>query len=56
MSGSQIIRNKETLLSEVINNVLPATSSIDILVGFFYFSGFRGIYKGLQDKKVRVLI
>jgi len=56
MSGSQIIRNTETLLSEVIKNILPATSDVDILVGFFYFSGFKWIYKWLQDKTVRVLI
>lgn len=56
MSGSQIIRNKESLLSEVINNILPSSQSVDILVGFFYFSWFKGIYKELKDKKVRILV
>ena len=56
MSTSQIIRNKESLLSEVINNILPSAQSVDILVGFFYFSGFKGIYRELKDKKVRILV
>ena len=46
----KIIRNKENLLSEIINDVLPATSNVDILVGFFYFSGFKWIYEKLKDK------
>lgn len=52
----KIIRNKENLLSEIINDILPATSNVDILVGFFYFSGFKWIYKELKNKKVRILV
>ncbi|MDD3646038.1 MAG: helicase-related protein [Candidatus Gracilibacteria bacterium] len=54
--SAQIIRNTDELLSEIIEKVLPATNKLDILVGFFYFSGFKGIYKELGDKKVRILI
>jgi len=54
--SSQIIRNTDTLLSEIIENILPATNSLDIIVGFFYFSWFQRIYKELKDKKIRVLV
>ena len=50
------ITNTDALLSEIITNILPATSNVDILVGFFYFSGFKWIYKELKDKKVRILV
>ncbi len=56
MSWSSVISNIDDLLSEVINNILPATSDVDILVGFFYFSGFKWLYKELKDKKVRILV
>ena len=56
MSSQKTITNTDVLLSEIITNILPATSKMDILVGFFYFSGFKGIYKELIDKKVRILV
>lgn len=54
--SSSVIRNTDELLSEIIEKVLPATSKLDILVWFFYFSWFQWIYKELWDKKVRILI
>lgn len=54
--SSQIIRNTDELLSEIIEKILPATSNLDILVWFFYFSWFKWIYKELKDKKVRILV
>lgn len=56
MSSQKVINNTDTLMSEIISNILPATSKLDILVGFFYFSWFQWIYKELWDKKVRILI
>jgi len=56
MSSQKTITNTDVLLSEIITNILPATSKMDVLVGFFYFSGFKGIYKELIDKKVRILV
>lgn len=56
MSSQKVINNTDTLMSEIISNILPATSKLDILVWFFYFSWFQWIYKELWDKKVRILI
>lgn len=56
MSSQKVITNTDTLLSEVISNIIPATLNLDILVGFFYFSWFKNIHKNLWDKKVRILI
>lgn len=54
--SNQLITNQEKLLSEVINDVLTSTKSLNILVGYFYFSGFKQIYKQVKDKQMRVLI
>ncbi len=56
MWNQKTITNTDILLSEIINKILPATSKVDILVGFFYFSGFKWLYKELKNKKVRILI
>ncbi len=53
---SSVITNKEQFLDEVINKILPSSSNVSFLVWFFYFSGFKQIYKNLKDKKVRLLI
>lgn len=50
------ITNDDKLLGEVINNFLPSSKSIDILVGYFFFSGFNILSNGLDNKKVRILI
>jgi len=54
--SNQFITNQEKLLSEVINNILPSTQKLNILVGYFYFSGFQEIYKNIADKEVKILI
>ena len=53
---ARLITNNETLLSEVINKFLPNTAALDILVGYFYFSGLEEIYKNLDDVKVKILV
>ena len=53
---NNFITNQDRLLSEVFNNILPSSSKLHFLVGFFYFSGFEQIYKNVQDKQMRVLV
>ena len=54
--SSSFITNKEQFLSDIINGILPKSESIDILVGYFYYSGYNLISEKLIDKKVRVLV
>lgn len=56
MSHTNFITNQKELLGQIINQYMDYTQSIDMLVGYFYFSGFKGIYEGLVDKKVRILV
>ncbi len=46
----QFITNQEWPLSDVINNILPNNGKLDFWVGYFYFSGFKEIYKNLSSK------
>ncbi|HOW03351.1 MAG TPA: TaqI-like C-terminal specificity domain-containing protein, partial [Caldisericia bacterium] len=50
------ITNQKLFLSEIINNILPLSESLKILVGYFYFSGFEQIYKAIEDKDVKILV
>lgn len=50
------ITNDNKLLGEVINNFLPSSKSVDILVGYFFFSGFNILANGLDNKHMRILI
>ncbi|KAF0127737.1 MAG: helicase domain protein [Elusimicrobia bacterium] len=52
----QFITNQERLLSDVINNILPSAARLYFLVGYFYFSGFKEIYKNLDGRHVRILV
>ena len=57
--STQFITNQEKLLSEVINNILPSTQNLYMLVGYFYFSGFEELYKTIDlspSKEVKILI
>ena len=47
----QFITNEDRLLTDVINNILPSAAKLDFLVGYFYFSGFKEIYKNLDGKQ-----
>ncbi|MEE1233788.1 MAG: phospholipase D-like domain-containing protein [Phocaeicola sp.] len=55
MSNS-FITNKEKFLSDIINGILPKTIAVDILVGYFYYSGYTQLSEKLQDKKIRILV
>ena len=56
MEQNSFITNQNKLLSEIINGVLPKSIAVDILVGYFYFSGYKLISENLQDKNVRILV
>lgn len=56
MNQNSFITNYDTLLDNIINNILPKSVSTDILVGYFYFSGYQELYKNLKDKQVRILV
>lgn len=43
------ITNQKELLKEIIQSILPVTRSFDVLVGYFFFSGFKDIDKQLKD-------
>ena len=54
--SNQFITNQERLLSDVMNNILPGTSRMYFLVGYFYFSGFKELYRNLDGKHLRILV
>lgn len=56
MAQSKLITNQANLLSEISKVILPHTVNLDILVGYFYFSGFQEIYKEVIEKDVRILV
>lgn len=43
-------------MANALKAFLPATENIDILVGYFYFSWFKEVYKEMADKKIRILV
>lgn len=54
--SSNFITNKEKFLSDIINGILPKTNIVDILVGYFYFSGYIQLSENLKDKQIRILV
>ena len=54
--SSNFITNQEKLLSDIINGILPKTCAVDILVGYFYYSGYAEISGQMSDKAVRILV
>ena len=52
-----ITNTKDSDLAKVIKGILPSkTKSLDILVGYFYFSGIKEIYQSVIDKPMRILV
>lgn len=49
-------RSSENSLSKIISGIMPKTSSLDTLVGYFYFSGIKEIYQEISNKQMRVLV
>ena len=54
--SSNFITNKEKFLSDIINGILPKTNAVDILVGYFYYSGYVQLSNNLKDKQIRILV
>ena len=50
------ITNKDRLLSDIITGILPKSDAVDILVGYFYFSGYIQLTDKLADKHLRILV
>jgi len=55
-SFKPFITNDEVKLSEFIKSISKEVENCYFLVGFFYFSGFKEIYKELIDKNIKVLV
>jgi len=53
---ANLITNQDKLLSEVMNNILPSSQRLYFLIGYFYMSGFKEIYKNVVDKEMKILI
>ena len=54
--GCNFITNKEKFLSDIINGILPKTDAVNILVGYFYYSGYVQLSDKLKDKNIRILV
>ncbi|MCL2556004.1 MAG: SNF2-related protein [Firmicutes bacterium] len=53
---ASIIDNKKKTMLEAFRNELKKTESVDIMTGYFYFSGFNELADELKDKKIRILV
>ena len=51
-----LIDNRSQTLDEALKNALPQSESVDILTGYFYFSGFSMLAEELRDKHIRILV
>ncbi|MCC7356242.1 MAG: hypothetical protein IT410_01330 [Candidatus Doudnabacteria bacterium] len=58
MTSTGIINNKgdNTLFANLIKNITPDTTSIDIEVGYFYLCGFELLSEHIKDIHVRILV
>ena len=52
----QFITNKDLILSDIINSILPKCDNAYFLVGYFYFSGFAELCDKLKDVNLKVLV
>jgi len=52
----EIIDNKNKKLSDVINNIMPSTKNLYFRTGYFFFSGYKEIYKNLGNKNLKILV
>jgi superfamily II DNA/RNA helicase/HKD family nuclease len=51
-----LINNRDQTFEQALKNSLPQSKSIDILTGYFYFSGFSMLADELRDKHIRILV
>ncbi len=52
----QFITNKDLILSDIINSILPKCDNAYFLVGYFFFSGFAELCEKLKDVHLKVLV
>ena len=52
----QFITNREKLLKEIIEEIIPSTENLYFLVGYFYFYGFEQLRDLIKDKNLKILI
>lgn len=52
----QFITNKDLILSDIINSILPKCDNTYFLVGYFYFSGFAELCEKLKNVNLKVLV
>ncbi|WP_301827766.1 MULTISPECIES: helicase-related protein [Bacteroides] len=52
----QFITNKDLILSDIINSILPKCDNAYFLVGYFYFSGFVELCEKLKNVNLKVLV
>jgi hypothetical protein len=52
----QFITNKEQILSDIINSILPKCDNAYFLVGYFYFSGFAELCDKLKSVNLKILV
>jgi superfamily II DNA or RNA helicase/HKD family nuclease len=50
------IDNKNQTMLDALSNALETSDSVDICVGYFYFSGFQLLAEKLKDKKIRIIV
>jgi superfamily II DNA or RNA helicase len=53
---SRFITNQNLLFKELLETYIPRSKQLDFLVGYFFFSGFCGVYKEIADKPLRILV
>lgn len=51
-----LIDNKEKTMLGSLQNALKGAKSVDIHVGYFYFSGFKALTEELKGKHVRIVV
>lgn len=56
LDQDSFITNKGKLLTEIIDGILPKSESVDILVGYFFFSGYERLAEKLKDHQIRILV
>ena len=49
-------QTKESTVKSIAENILPSCEELFFEVGYFYFSGFKQIYKQLENKKINIMI
>ena len=52
----EIIDNNTRKMVDVINNIMPSAKYLYFRTGYFFFSGYKEIYKNLKDKHVKILV